>query len=131
MYTYLIGMIISILFAGCASICKQKCTDLSKENDIYRKNKMAFYGLNFLSMMPFLLISSIRYNVGTDYKVYTKRFTDILLGNRSKDNVEMGYKLIIKILSFFTDNIQWLFVVTAILFIYLFILFISIYMNIL
>ena len=63
MTTYLIMLVVSVFFASCAR-------RLQYETE-YRK---AYYVYGILSVLPFLMVSSIRYRVGTDWPIYDEYF---------------------------------------------------------
>lgn len=66
-----------------------------------------------LAALPFFIISAIRYKVGTDYTFrYVGDFQNIAKGI-DVENLELGFKLIIKICLLFSNNSQWLFVFTS------------------
>lgn len=75
-----------------------------------KKNKIAwlFYILSFI---PLFLMFALRYDVGTDYfHTYAPGFETIANGGQ---RFEYGFFLINKMISFFTNNAQWVFVVTG------------------
>ena len=73
-------------------------------------------GILFLaSSLPFIIVSSIRYDVGTDYMV--RYFPDyIKIANGAKiDNLEPLFYLLIKLCTFITSQPYILFVITSII----------------
>ncbi len=68
--------------------------------------------LMFLSILPMILVSGLRYMVGVDYNSYAWIFGAIVKTNE-KTHVETGYALLNKIVGQFTDNFVWLFVATS------------------
>lgn len=71
--------------------------------------------LYFLAVIPFILVSAIRYDVGTDYSFrYVPDYNCIVNGG-DVDNLESGFKLLIRFCILFTTNPQILFVITSII----------------
>ena len=69
-----------------------------------------------ISAFPLFFLSAFRYGIGTDYfYTYTPEFHRIAEGQESY--YEPGFWLINKIISLFTTNAQWVFIVTSVLFI--------------
>lgn len=99
MIVYFLSLISTFFFIS--------CYEKNKENKIL---KIIFF---IFSFMPFFLISAFRYDVGTDFLTrYVADFYKINEG-LNVDNLEVGYKIIIKICQFFTDNSQSIFIVTS------------------
>lgn len=87
------------------------CYDKANEKRYYRNYLIAFS----LSVMPLFLLAALRYDVGTDYMyTYFPGFYKIMGGHLEYS--EMGFNLLIMFIQVFTDNAQWLFVVTGFLF---------------
>ena len=79
-------------------------------------NKRAYLPLVAASLPP-MVVSAIRYNVGTDYfTTYYSGFYRILNGSLF-DQFEIGYWLVNKAVQLFTDNVFVLFALTAVLFV--------------
>ncbi len=77
-----------------------------------RKLKILFI---ILTIMPFIIVSGFRYGVGTDYFYrYVPDFNKIA-NNIEVNNLEIGFKLLIKICLIFSKNSQSIFIVTSIL----------------
>lgn len=76
---------------------------------IKRRNIFAF-----MSFLPLVLVSGLRYNLGVDYNSYAWIFSAITKLNE-KTHVEIGYELVNKIIGVFTDNYEVLFMVTSII----------------
>lgn len=96
MIIYLIMLLISLFFAH-----------------LYTKHTKKIYA--FLSMLPFLLISGLRYGIGTDYFYrYAPDFNIIVNGGEVK-NLELGFKLLYKLIGFFTNDYAVLFIITSML----------------
>lgn len=63
-------------------------------------------------MLPFLIISAFRYDVGTDYlHTYVPFFNQTILGYRPYD--EFLFQLLNNLLVFFNLNVAWLFIITS------------------
>ncbi len=87
------------------------CAYLSRKVKNTKLQKVFVIGM----IIPFIIVSSIRYEVGTDYNYrYVNDFYSISNGT-PVENLELGFKLIIKLCLIFTNNSQILFVVTSIL----------------
>lgn len=68
-----------------------------------------------ISATPLVLVSGLRYNVGTDYfNTYYTGFYRLMAGS-DFDQFEIGYKLLVKGIQVFTDNVFVLFFVTALI----------------
>lgn len=95
---YLLMTIISIIFA---------------ELYYYYKNNKLKKVFLFLSIIPFFLISALRYDIGTDYFYrYVPDFLQIASGG-TVNNLEIGFQILYKILAFFSENPQIVFIVTS------------------
>lgn len=69
--------------------------------------------LYILAVLPFFIVSALRYNVGTDYlKRYVADFNKMVQGKDIK-NLEIGFKLIIRFCLIFTKNPNLLFILTS------------------
>lgn len=67
-----------------------------------------------LSALPFIIVSGFRYDVGTDYSYrYLAEFYEISHGG-NPTNLEIGFKCIIYLILLFTNNPQYLFLITSI-----------------
>lgn len=100
MEVYIIMFIIAVFFAILAS--KQP-----------NKNKKLIYTL--LAFLPIIIVSSIRYDVGTDYMYRNvPDYQNMVLG-KDIENLEPLFKLIMKICIFFSKDYVILFVVTSII----------------
>ena len=100
MIEYLSMFIISVFFA------------ILSEKTAKKVSKIIF---QILAVLPFIIISSIRYNVGTDYFFrYVPNYLDIV-NNKIVPSLEPLFVLLIKVCIFFTTNPTILFVITSIL----------------
>ena len=98
MIIYILMTLISLLFVYLSTKAKNK------------KIKILF---EIFASIPFFIISAIRYKVGTDYTFrYVGDFQNISKGI-DVENLELGFKLIIKLCLIFSQNSQWLFVFTS------------------
>lgn len=78
-------------------------------------NKKIQIFLYCLAVLPFIVISAIRYNLGTDYSYrYVPDYNTIANGGDVK-NLEIGFKGLIKFCLLFTKDPQLLFVITSII----------------
>lgn len=68
-----------------------------------------------ISAMPLILVSGLRYNVGTDYfKTYYTGFYRVMQGN-GFDKFEIGYVALVKLIQVFTSNVFVLFFITSVI----------------
>lgn len=100
MIVYIVMIIISCFFCYKALECKEE------------KNKKIF---QILSSLPFIIISAIRYNVGTDYLLRYKPGFETILRGKEVFNYELGFSLLNKLCLLFTEHYQSIFIVTSIL----------------
>ncbi len=112
MIIYIITLFISLFF----------CFIASKIN-----NKSLRRIFSILSCLPFAIISSIRYNVGTDYLYRYVPSFEYIKNGIDISNLEIGYKLLNKLILIFSENFIWIFVITSCFIIFL--IFNSIYKN--
>lgn len=92
-----------------------------------QKRKAGRIVCTVLATIPFILVSSIRYDVGTDYLFrYVPDYLNISAG-RNVDNMEPLFKLLMRICIFISENYVTLFIVTSTIIISL--IMISIYKN--
>lgn len=90
------------------------CYDKKVEKRFYRKYVLFFV----CAVMPLFLVAALRYDVGTDYMyTYFPGFYKVMGGYMEYS--EFGFNLLIMLIQLFTDDAQWLFVVTGFLFAYL------------
>ena len=68
--------------------------------------------LLFLSMLPLILVSGLRYMVGVDYNSYAWIFKAIVTTDE-KTHVEVGYEWLNRAVGYFTNDFIWLFVVSS------------------
>lgn len=98
MIIYISMLLLSLLF----------CALFNKMKD--KKVCMLFA---ILSSLMFILVSSIRYDVGTDYLYrYVYDFNTFLSG-KDVSNLEIGFKLLIKLCILITKSPQLLFIITS------------------
>lgn len=72
----------------------------------------------YLSALPLFLISALRFGIGTDYfYTYAPGYNVIASGGHM--HFELLFHWLVKIITMFTSNYQWLFVVTSFLFIFI------------
>lgn len=81
-----------------------------------RKKKKTLFCI--LSALPLMILSAIRYDVGTDYfYTYAPGFRQIAYHYETQGTqFEPGYRLLNVIITWFTKDYAWLFVVTSVLF---------------
>lgn len=110
MLVYCAMLIISVLFA-CAAMgsppVRRFC--INKSGTIVELKPKNFIIL--LSFLPLFLVSAFRYYTGVDYAGYLRIFQNVLDG---KDvYTEEGFRVLNQVVAFFTDNVQWIFALTA------------------
>lgn len=107
-----------IVTAGLAMI-PQSLKEQKLLNNGFIKNTSLYYVAFFMIFLIYVVVAGIRYNVGTDYITYSMYQIPIALSNMkivSSYNVEFLYKMVIK-LGYFIGGVQWVFVITAMLFV--------------
>lgn len=101
MHIYIISFFLTILFIW-----------LAKTKVKSKKTKIT---LLIIAVLPMLLVSALRYNVGTDYgKRYVANYDMIREGIEVED-LEIGFKIIDYICLIFTDDSYLLFIVTSLI----------------
>lgn len=68
-----------------------------------------------LMMLPFILVSGLRYGVGTDFFFRYDADYRTLSDGRDVGNLEIGFKIFMKVCLIFSKNSQILFIITSIL----------------
>lgn len=115
MATYLKMFFIAEIFACISVFFSNRSSGLkilNGENRSIDINSMNSHLFLWLSAVPFLYIAAMRYNVGTDYEVYTKMQIPMLLkGVDYKLKFEYLYQLLIKI-GVALGDVQWVFILT-------------------
>lgn len=107
-------------YAAAFSICMT--IGISRQNEISRiRSKKLVIRIKdvrlFIAAIPPFFLSALRYGIGTDYFfTYVPAFNMVLKG--SGEYRELGFTLLNKIITMFTSDYQWLFIVTSFLFIY-------------
>lgn len=124
MIIYIFAFILTIFFAYKASCTYKEYvrvkTSYSGANCSNKISayKMQYVALFILAFLPLFLVSALRYGVGTDYFfTYYPQFYNILNGG-SNVYSEWGFFYLNKLIQLFTDDAQWLFVVTSFIFVY-------------
>lgn len=81
--------------------------------------RVKYFLFFILSLLPLFLISALRYGIGTDYfYTYVPGFELIEKGENFY--TEPGFNLLNKFILLFTNDLQWLFVITSFLFVFFF-----------
>lgn len=107
MAVYLIMLICSCFFMQCEQLGNDNV--LSSAKSASRSVMKKFFVL--MSFFSLFFVSAIRYNVGTDYPTYFNLFTWIY--EKRANYVEVGYRLLNLLIHYFTNNPQWIFVITS------------------
>ena len=77
------------------------------------ENKKAKIFLQILSALPFFIVSAIRYDVGTDYLTrYAGEHQKMLIG-KPITNLEIGYRILLKICVLISESPNLLFAITS------------------
>lgn len=111
---YLFGIIVTLLIASFIPSVDGK----SAVSNISNKNMAVGNFLKLLCMMPMLLISALRFNVGSDFlAVYWNGFQRVQAGINT-DNFEIGFQSLIKLLGKISYSPQILIIITSFLFVF-------------
>ena len=111
---YLFGIIVTLLIASFILSVDGK----SAVSNISNKNMAVGNFLKLLCMMPMLLISALRFNVGSDFlEVYWNGFQRVQAGINT-DNFEIGFQGLIKLLGKISSSPQILIIITSFLFVF-------------
>lgn len=123
--------ILIYIFAAILTAVFSKMTETKNiltDNNIItysKKNKIQYWIMIILSCLPFFLVSSLRYNVGTDYKTYLIYQVPLILQNKLTSTFELLFKWIVLFSVNILGNVQFIFVIFS--FIFLIFLFMAIY----
>ncbi|MEG0692314.1 MAG: EpsG family protein [Oscillospiraceae bacterium] len=111
MLTYFVMIAVTMVFAAMVTYYPEtyqvKLDKSAKLITLRPKNILLF-----LSILPMVLVSGLRYMVGVDYNSYAWIFGAIVKTNE-KTHVEAGYELLNKLVGYFTNDFVWLFVLTS------------------
>lgn len=109
MYIYLISTLITGIFLYFSEFFYKR----KKENS---KNYYLYIFFFVLAIIPYFFVSGFRYGVGTDYfYTYFPRFYQIMGG--SNGYTEFLFTGLNKFILLFTDEAQWLFIITSFIFV--------------
>lgn len=112
---YAIMIIFSVIGSCFVPYIEKQKREKKKKCIIYLKN-LKRNGMICVSLFLPLLVSSLRYDLGTDYfYTYIPQFNSIAMGSRGY--YEIGFYWLNRIVSFFTNDGQWLIVLCSILFV--------------
>lgn len=109
MIVYSIGCFLAVILTNIV----KRLQLIKSDNKRVNKNEII---VAFLSGLPLIIISSIRYNVGQDYLSYMHRFVQISNG-KSVDDFEYLFFILNKIISAIGGNYIWLFAITSTIFV--------------
>ena len=111
--TFCSSLLLFLVFAG-----GSRTKLYNGENTSYKRLVISKFDLAvFVSALPPMIISAIRYHVGTDYlETYYTGFYRILEGSVI-DGFELGFFALNKAIQLFSDNVFWLFIITSFLFV--------------
>lgn len=109
MYIYLISALITGIFLYFSEFFYKRKKDKNKNFYLY----IFFF---ILAIIPYFFVSGFRYGVGTDYfYTYFPRFYQIMGG--SNGYTEFLFTWLNKFILLFTDDAQWLFIITSFIFV--------------
>lgn len=120
---YLAAAVFAILVSCCitgreGARCGEFYTDKNGWGIAFDKTEVRNRFFLYLSALPLFLISALRYGIGTDYfYTYVPGFNVIASGGHM--HFEFLFHWLVKIITMFTSNYQWLFVITSFLFIFI------------
>lgn len=103
-------LLLTMLFASAAVTYPEKRTFAiaSTGKRIVIKQKHLLIALAFL---PLFLVSALRYNVGGDYIGYERIFKNVTEG--VDIYAEFGFKVLNQLVVWYSDNIQWVYAISA------------------
>lgn len=113
MEVYFIVLAISLVLLYFSEKIKSKDYYIKVNNKItIRLNiKYIFF---FISLLPLILMSGLRYNIGLDYPTYVSSFESLSEGKRI-DRFEIGFYLLNKLVIFLNGNIAFLFILISVI----------------
>lgn len=129
MFVYLVAFLLTFIFINRATFYYNKIakvrqaasagtgrninTQRNKElTNVFKFRYALFF---FLAFFPLFFIAAVRYNVGTDYSfTYVPNFLRILNGETPYS--EWGFNKFNRFIQLFTDDPQWLFISTSLIF---------------
>lgn len=127
MIVYLVAFVFTLIFVRYAALYYNKIKAiksnsgvsrmLNKEDNLSLLRKYRLYYILFFlfAIFPLFFVAAVRYDVGTDYfYTYVPNFLKIL--NGESPYTEWGFNQLNRFIQLFTDNPQWLFVVTSLIF---------------
>lgn len=110
MYVYLIAAILTGIFLYFSEFFYNK-TENKRSRNYYLY--IVFF---ILSIVPYFFISAFRYGVGTDYfYTYFPHFYQIMAGGNGYS--EFLFTWLNRIILIFTDDAQWIFIITSLIFV--------------
>lgn len=122
MAIYFICFGISIIISLFVINEKSYIYQLSENNRIrkifirFKDNKIWDAVVMTLSGLPLFLLAAFRYGIGTDYFGYSNLFLYLVSGDENR-YVEPGYHYLNWFITLFTDNPQWVFAITSLIFV--------------
>ena len=126
MYIYVEVLLLSLLFASALMEIRRFNSSVIEPFGLKLKSKYIEYGLLFLSMAPFIVLSGVRYDVGVDYFfTYTKIYDYVAQGLTHAQvdtlwNCEPGFYLLNKVIIRMGGGYVRLFTITSAIIISLF-----------
>ena len=122
---YVIAFSITFLLMAIIQVKYLKIPVPEKNKKTFGRIHLEKYSLRrtalfFISSLPLFFISALRYGIGTDYFYgYVPCFNVVKAGRFDLTSLEKGYVFLNYIVSLFTSDYQWIFVVTSGIFVFL------------
>lgn len=120
---YIFSALLSLFFAHMYQMQAKRIGEYRKKEVKYLKKQKIdtslLTTLKWLSMLPVIIITGIRYRVGTDYMYYANSFLSITRGGDGYFSDPL-YNVVQWVVHFFTNDYAFLFIVCAIIFCYFF-----------
>lgn len=110
--------LMTILSVGFAILATNDMFTFNNDLIIYSSNKAYHVRVKniliVLSFIPLLIVSGLRYQVGTDYQSYINIFNQIL-NTGSTTRTEVGYIILNKLVQIFSENPQSIIIITSLI----------------
>lgn len=119
MYIYIWTLLLSLLFASALQEARKYPVSHIEAVGIKVRKEYVEYMLLFMSMIPFIMLCGLRYEVGADYSyTYTKIYDLVAQGLSHSQvngiwNCEIGFYLFNKIIFLIGGGYVWVFTISA------------------
>jgi hypothetical protein len=115
---YIIATFMSVLISTfLRPMKKHKTVRREGSRLLIDKNSFNYYVIIFLSLVPLILISTLRYYVGTDYRTYMVYQIPAIISNRTDVSFEYLFQILVKFSVNTLKSPHWVFVIMSVLFI--------------